>query len=49
MGGKTQNVVFVSSASSEVQIGGENDGLESQLKRFWELESLRINECEQSF
>ena len=33
MAGKTQSVNFVSSATSEVRIGGENDKLESQLKR----------------
>ena len=27
---------------------GENDGLESQLKRFWELKSLGISKYEQS-
>ena len=31
---KTQSVNFVSSATSEVRIGGENDELESQVKRF---------------
>ena len=31
------------------KFGGENDGLESQLKRFWELESLGINKYERSF
>ena len=46
---KTQSVNFVSSATSEVRIGGENDELESQVKRFWELESLGINKYEQSF
>ena len=49
MAGKKQSVNFVSSATSDVQIGGENEELESQLKRFWELESLGINEYEQSF
>ena len=49
VGGKTQSVNFVSSATSQVPIGGENDGLESQLQRFWELESLGINKYEQSF
>ena len=34
VGGKTQSVNFVSSATSEVRIGGANDELESQLKRF---------------
>ena len=48
-GGKRQSVNFVSSATSEVRIGGENDELESQVKRFWELESLGINKYEQSF
>ena len=49
VGGKRQSVNFVSSATSEVRIGGENDELESQVKRFWELESLGINKYEQSF
>ena len=49
VGGKTQSVNFVSSATSEVRIYEENDGLESQLKRFWELEGLGINKYEQSF
>ena len=49
LGGKRQSVNFVSSAASEVRIGGENDELESQVKRFWELESLGINKYEQSF
>ena len=49
VGGKTQSANFESSATSEVQIGGENDELESQVKRFWELESLGINKYEQSF
>ena len=49
VGGKTQSFNFVSSATSEVRIGGKNDELESQVKRFWELESLGINKYEQSF
>ena len=32
VGGKTYDVIFVISATNEVQIGGENDGLESPLK-----------------
>ena len=47
--GKTKSVNFVSSATSEARIGGENEELESQVKRFWELESLGINKYEQSF
>ena len=47
MGGKTQSVNFLSSPTSEVRIGGENDELESHLKWFWELESSRINKYEQ--
>ena len=43
VGGKTQIVNFVSRAISEARIGGQKDGLESQLKRFWKLESLEIN------
>ena len=35
VGGKRQSVNFVSSATSEVRIGGENDELENQVKRFW--------------
>ena len=49
VGGKTQSFNFVSSTTSEVRIGGKNDELESQVKRFWELESLGINKYEQSF
>ena len=49
MGGKTQSLNFVSSATSEVRIGGKNDELENQLKRIWESESLGINKHEQSF
>ena len=49
VGGKTQSINFESSATNDVQIGGENDELESQVKRFWELESLGINKYEQSF
>ena len=49
VGSKTQSINFESSATSDVQIGGENDELESQVKRFWELESLGINKYEQSF
>ena len=49
VGGKTQSVNFLGSATSQVRIVGENDELESQLKQFWELESLRINKYEQSF
>ena len=49
VGGKTKSVRFVSSATSEVRIGEENDELESQVNRFWELESLGINKHEQSF
>ena len=49
VGAKTQSVNFVSNETSEVRIIGENDGLEIQLKRFWELESLGINKYEQSF
>ena len=49
VGGKTQSVSFVSSATSEIRISGKNDELESQVKRFWELESLGINKYEQSF
>ena len=48
-GGKTQSVNSVSSPTNEVLIGGENDELENQVKRFWELESLEINKYEQSF
>ena len=47
--GKTKSVNFVSSATSEARIGEENEELESQAKRFWELESLGINKYEQSF
>ena len=47
--GKTKSVNFVSSATSEARIGAENEKLESQVKRFWELESLGINKYEQSF
>ena len=49
MGGKTQSVNFVNSVTNEVRIGGENDELESQSKRFRELESLGINKHEKSF
>ena len=49
VGGKRQSVNFVSSVTGEVRIGGENDELESQVKRFWELESLGIKKFEQSF
>ena len=49
VGGKTQSFSFVSSATSEIQISGKNDEPESQVKRFWELESLGINKYEQSF
>ena len=49
MSGKTQSVNFVSSVTNEVQIGRENDELESQIKRFWVLEKLGINKYEQSF
>ena len=42
MRGKTPSVNFVSSVTSEVQIGGENDVLENQLKRAWELESISV-------
>ena len=49
VGSKSQNVNFVSSATSEVRICGENNELESHLKRLWELESLGINKYEQSF
>ena len=48
VGGKMQSVDFVSSATSEVRIGGENDEIENQLKRFQELQSLGINKYEQS-
>ena len=48
VGGKMQGVNFMSSTTSEEQIGGENDELESQLKRFLELEGLGINKCEKS-
>ena len=48
VGGRMQSVNSVSSATSEEEIGGEIDELESQLKRFLELESLGINECEKS-
>ena len=34
VGGKMQSVDFVSSATSEVRIGGENDEIENQLKWF---------------
>ena len=37
------------SATGEVRIGGENDEVESQLKWFWELETLGINKYQQSF
>ena len=47
--GKMQSVHFLSSVTSEVQIGGENNGLESHLKQFWKLENLGINKYEQSF
>ena len=40
VGCKTHSVSFVSSETSEVRIGGENDELESRLKRLWELQSL---------
>ena len=43
-----QSADFVSSATSEVRIGGENDEIENQLKRFQELQSLGINKYEQS-
>ena len=49
MGGKTQSVNFVNSVTNEVRIGGEHDELESQSKRFRELESLGINKHEKSF
>ena len=49
VGGKTQSVNFVNSVTNEVRIGGENDELESQSKRFRELESLGINKHEKSF
>ena len=49
VGGKTKSVRFVSSATSEVRIGEENDELESQVNRFWEFESLGINKHERSF
>ena len=44
-----QSVNFVNSATNGVWIVGQNDDLESQVKRFWELESLGINKYEQSF
>ena len=47
--GKMQSVNFVTSATIEVQIDGENDELESQLKWFRELKSLGINIYKQSF
>ena len=37
MGGKMQSVNFLSTATSELQIGAENDELQSQVKRFWEF------------
>ena len=49
VGAKTQSFSFVSSATSEIRISGKNDEPESQVKRFWELESLGINKYEQSF
>ena len=49
VGCKTHSVSFVSSETSEVRIGGENDELESRLKRLWELQSLWINKYEQYF
>ena len=49
VGCKTHSVSFVSSETSEVRIGGENDELESRLKRLWELQSLWINKYEQHF
>ena len=39
----------MTSATIEVQIDGENDELESQLKWFRELKSLGINIYKQSF
>ena len=46
---KTQTVNFVSSATSEVRICGENDELQSHLKGFSEFKSLGINKYEQAF
>ena len=43
------SVNFVSSATSEVRICGENDELQSHLKGFSELKSLGINKYEQAF
>ena len=39
----------MNSTTNEVRIGEENGELESQLKRFRELESLGINKHEKSF
>ena len=49
VGGKMKSVNFVSSRTSDVRIGGENYGLEGQLKQFWEWESLGMNKYEQLF
>ena len=47
-GGETQSVNFVSCATIDVRMGGQN-GLENELKTFWELESLGNSKNEQSF